>query len=126
MACALLAASEALDNNEDVDLPLDDPDDNSEVLAAALMFQKVLEIKGNGTRGNYNQFPKSKDWFSTSLQQPRWFRSNYRMSRSMFDRLVFILAPRTIFRSPKKKQRHVKYQLATFSHKIRTTWLRYA
>ncbi|KAJ3978388.1 hypothetical protein F5890DRAFT_1422647, partial [Lentinula detonsa] len=30
------------------------------------------------------------------------------------DRLVFILAPNTIFRSPKKKQRHVKCQLATF------------
>ncbi|KAJ3738583.1 hypothetical protein DFH05DRAFT_1408694 [Lentinula detonsa] len=36
------------------------------------------------------------------------------MSWSMFDRLVFILAPNTIFRSPKKKQRHMKYQLATF------------
>lgn len=36
------------------------------------------------------------------------------MSRDMFDRLVFMLASNTIFHSPKKKQRHVKYQLAAF------------
>ncbi|KAJ3779679.1 hypothetical protein GGU10DRAFT_253542, partial [Lentinula aff. detonsa] len=36
------------------------------------------------------------------------------MSRNMFDRLVFMLAPNAIFHSPKKKHRHVKYQLATF------------
>ncbi|KAJ3749666.1 hypothetical protein DFH05DRAFT_703689 [Lentinula detonsa] len=79
------------------------------------MIQEVSEIKGDGTRGPYNQFPKSKDWFSTSLQQPdRWFRSNHRMSRNMFDRLAFILAPNAVFYSPKKKQWHLKYQLATF------------
>ncbi|KAJ3993204.1 hypothetical protein F5050DRAFT_1678636, partial [Lentinula boryana] len=37
------------------------------------------------------------------------------MSWSMFNCLVFTLAPNTIFRSPtEKKQRHMKYQLATF------------
>ncbi|KAJ3865693.1 hypothetical protein EV359DRAFT_38253 [Lentinula novae-zelandiae] len=36
------------------------------------------------------------------------------MSWDMFDRLVFMLAPNTIFLSPKKRQRHVKYQLAAF------------
>ncbi|KAE9411318.1 hypothetical protein BT96DRAFT_803896 [Gymnopus androsaceus JB14] len=37
-----------------------------------------------------------------------------RMSRDMFDRLVHMLAPNAIFHSPKKKQRHVKYQVAAF------------
>ncbi|KAJ3746836.1 hypothetical protein DFH05DRAFT_1556498 [Lentinula detonsa] len=107
IACALVAASDALDNNEDVNLPIDDLDEDVLELAAALMIQKVSEIEGDGTRGPYNQFPKSQDWFSTSLQQPdRWFRSNHRMSWNMFDRLVFILTPNAVFHSPKKKQWH--------------------
>ncbi|KAJ3733294.1 hypothetical protein DFJ43DRAFT_1223311 [Lentinula guzmanii] len=110
-----VAASDALDNNEDVNLPIDDLDEDVLELAAALMIQKVSEIEGDGTRVPYNQFPKSQDWFSTSLQQPdRWFRSNHRMSWNMFDRLVFILTPNAVFHSPKKKQWHVKYQLVTF------------
>jgi hypothetical protein len=32
----------------------------------------------------------------------------------MFDRLVHILAPNPIFHSPRKQQRHVKFQLAAF------------
>ncbi|KAJ3804841.1 hypothetical protein F5876DRAFT_70296 [Lentinula aff. lateritia] len=96
MACAILAASDTLDNVEDADLPLDDPCEDLEVLevVAAIMIHEALEIKGDGTRGPYNQFPKSRDWFPTSLQQPdQWFRSNYRMSWDMFDCLVFMLAP---------------------------------
>ncbi|KAJ3809424.1 hypothetical protein F5876DRAFT_66484 [Lentinula aff. lateritia] len=78
IACAILAAFDTLDNVEDADLPLDDPCEDLEVLkvVAAIMIHEALEIKGDGTRGPYNQFPKSRDWFPTSLQQPdRWFRN---------------------------------------------------
>ncbi|KAF9071346.1 hypothetical protein BDP27DRAFT_1401506, partial [Rhodocollybia butyracea] len=103
LAYALLAASEALNDVEDSNLPIDDPEEEAEMLevTAVFMMQEALVIEGDGTRGEYNQFAKSKDWFPTSLQQPdRWFRSNYRMSRDMFDRLVFMLAPNPIFHSP--------------------------
>ena len=32
----------------------------------------------------------------------------------MFDHLVYLLAPNPIFHSPRKKQRHVKFQIAAF------------
>lgn len=39
---------------------------------------------------------------------------NFSIGRDMFDRLVHFLAPNPIFHSPRKKQRHVKFQLAAF------------
>ncbi|KAJ3712651.1 hypothetical protein C8R42DRAFT_313172 [Lentinula raphanica] len=117
----LLEASALLEDLNDTALPLDDPEDDlledTELLelAAVMMIQGALEIEGDGTRGAYNQFPKSLDWFPISLQQPdRWFRGNYRMGRVMFDNLVSLLAQNPIFHSPKRRQRHVKFQLAAF------------
>ncbi|KAJ3925736.1 MAG: hypothetical protein NXY57DRAFT_1043852 [Lentinula lateritia] len=116
-----IKASILLEDLCDDDIPLDDLDndymEDAELLelAGVMTLQLAMEMDGDGTRGAYNQFPKSNDWFPASLQQPdRWFRSNYRMSRDMFDHLVYILAQNQIFYSPKKRQRHIKFQLATF------------
>ncbi|KAJ4465180.1 hypothetical protein C8J55DRAFT_493599 [Lentinula edodes] len=83
-----IEASILLEDLCDDDISLDDPD-NDYMEDAELLELAGMEMDGDGTRGAYNQFPKSKDWFPASLQQPdRWFWSNYRMSRNMFDHLV--------------------------------------
>lgn len=38
----------------------------------------------------------------------------FSVGRDMFDHLVYSLAPNPIFHSPRKKQRHVKFQIAAF------------
>ncbi|KAH7878394.1 uncharacterized protein C8R40DRAFT_1167134 [Lentinula edodes] len=72
MACAIIAASDTLDNIEDADLPLDDPCEDSEVLevVAAVMIHKALEIKGDGTLScpAYNQTsPSTRHTLSHTL-----------------------------------------------------------
>ncbi|KAG1824894.1 uncharacterized protein BJ212DRAFT_1295949 [Suillus subaureus] len=70
-------------------------------------FLKALEyrssaasITGDGSRGPYNQIPRSKDFFSCCLQGPdREFRHHFRVSRDTFDWLVAKLADNTIFTS---------------------------
>ncbi|KAI0643112.1 hypothetical protein C8Q79DRAFT_928866 [Trametes meyenii] len=71
---------------------------------------------GPGSRGPYDQIPKSKDFFSCCLQAPdRAFRHMFRVGRDTFDRLVELLAQNPIFTSTgRRPQRHVKYQLGTF------------
>ncbi|KAJ4463940.1 hypothetical protein C8R41DRAFT_872267 [Lentinula lateritia] len=105
-----IKASILLEDLCDNDIPLDDLDndymEDAELLelAGVMTLQLAMEMDGDGTRGAYNQFPKSNDWFPASLQQPdRWFRSNYRMSRDMFDHLVYILAQNQIFLFPQKE-----------------------
>ncbi|KAJ3854774.1 hypothetical protein EV368DRAFT_63015 [Lentinula lateritia] len=85
-----IEASILLEDLCDDDIPSDDPDNNytedAELLelAAVMTLQLAIEVDGDGTQGAYNRFPKSKDWFPASPQQPdRWFRSNYRMSRDI-------------------------------------------
>jgi hypothetical protein len=69
----------ALDDDNNDDIPLDDEDfgsdsdnDLSEVLelSALQWTQIVLAMSGDGSRGSYNQFPKSSDFFAVSLQAP--------------------------------------------------------
>ena len=79
------------DDHDDDDIPLDDSDDEnlgldsdsesdnglSEILelSALQWTQIVLALSGDGSRGPYNQFPKSTDFFAVSLQAPeRYFR----------------------------------------------------
>ncbi|KAF8830097.1 hypothetical protein HHX47_DHR2000747 [Lentinula edodes] len=85
-----LEASILLEDLCDDDIPLDDLDndcmEDAELLelAGVMTLQLAMEMDGDGTWGAYNQFPKSKDWFPASLQQPdRWFRSNYRITRAL-------------------------------------------
>ncbi|KAF8233233.1 hypothetical protein L208DRAFT_1267524 [Tricholoma matsutake] len=114
----------ALNDNDDDDIPLDGEDfgstsdsdnDLSEVLelSAFQSTQIVLALSGDGSRGPYNQFPKSSNFFTVSLQAPeQYFRCM--IGRGMFDHLVYSLAPNPIFHSPWKKQHHVKFELAAF------------
>ncbi|KAF8218451.1 hypothetical protein L208DRAFT_1383284, partial [Tricholoma matsutake] len=82
-------------------------------LSALQWAQLALSMLGDGSRGSYNQFPKSTNFFSTSLQEPdQYFHQMFRIGRDMFDCLVHILAPNPIFHSPQKKQHHLSSQLA--------------
>ena len=83
----LLQYAVALDHDDDDILPDDDDfgsdsdNDLSEVLElSALQWLKiVLILTGDGSRGPYNKFPKSIDFFSVSLQAPeRHFRRMFR------------------------------------------------
>jgi hypothetical protein len=70
----------------------DDPEELSETLArddsevaavlriyGALIVEEAESLKGDGTRGPYFQFEKSKDWFICALNMPdREFRSIFR------------------------------------------------
>ncbi|KIL55493.1 hypothetical protein M378DRAFT_28554 [Amanita muscaria Koide BX008] len=103
----------ALDSDDD-DIPLDDEDsafsnnDLSEILElSALQWTQIaLSMSGDGSRGPYNQFPKSADFFAISLQAPeRYFRRMFRIGRGMFDHLVYSLAPNPIFHSPRHQRK---------------------
>ena len=83
----LLHYAVALDNDDDDILPDDDDfgsdsdNDLSEVLelTALQWLQIVLILEGDGSRGPYNKFPKSIDFFTVSLQAPeRYFRRMFR------------------------------------------------
>jgi hypothetical protein len=75
-----------LEEDEDDNILLDDEDFEaddqiSEIieLSALQWTQLALSMSGDGSRGPYNQFPKSTDFFSTSLQAPdRYFRRMFR------------------------------------------------
>lgn len=48
-------------------------------LEGLLWLERASALSGTGSRGPYNQFPKSKDYFSTTLQNPdRQFRHAFR------------------------------------------------
>ena len=72
----------ALEEDEDDNILLDDEDFKaddqiSEIieLSALQWTQLALSMSGDGSRGPYNQFPKSTNFFSTSLQAPdQYFR----------------------------------------------------
>jgi hypothetical protein len=119
----------------DDDLIDDYLSDSDALLMIALEYQSLAaSISGDGSRGQYNQIPRSKDYFSCCLQGPdREFRHHFRcgvlmyqsvifheppltrLSRETFDQLVAKLADNPIFISTgKKPQRHVKYQLGCF------------
>ena len=88
----LLLYAVALDNDPDDDSDIQDDDkdfagldsddnDLSEVLELTSLqwTQIVLSLSGDGSRGPYNQFPKSTDFFAVSLQAPeRYFRRMFR------------------------------------------------
>ncbi|KAF9067501.1 hypothetical protein BDP27DRAFT_1422797 [Rhodocollybia butyracea] len=71
---------------------------------------------GRGKRSSYFQFPKSEDFFHTSLKWPdRWFRHRYRMGWDMFFKLVNILEKDPIFQSTGTKPKQpVEDQLSCF------------
>ncbi|KAK7453275.1 hypothetical protein VKT23_011951 [Stygiomarasmius scandens] len=79
-------------------------------------------LLGNGKRGPYFQFPKSKDYFECCLNaNDRDFRYHFRMGREMFYRLVAMLEPNPIFHSTgPKPQRPVEYQLGAFLYRYGT------
>jgi hypothetical protein len=124
----LFVASELL--KEDDEDPAGQDDDFSEILelTALAWAEGAVHIRGSAKRGPYNQFPKSKDFFSVALQAPMFRCVNHSlilhlmlttklfhsMGHDMFDRLVAMIADNPIFHSPKKPQRHVKYQLGAF------------
>jgi hypothetical protein len=78
------------DDDNDHNIPADDDDsdsltgndnDLSEILelSALQWMQIALAMSGDGSRGPYNQFPKSADFFAISLQAPeRYFRQMFR------------------------------------------------
>ncbi|KAJ6528964.1 hypothetical protein B0H19DRAFT_1274585 [Mycena capillaripes] len=122
----LMAASVLLeDDPDDADLMgLNDEeaehfaDDISDVLdLTALNWASIAEfMSGDGSRGPYDQIPKSVDFFSVCLRAPdREFRHMFRVGRDMFDYLVEQLSFNLIFQSRgRRPQRHVKYQLGCF------------
>ncbi|KAJ7154412.1 hypothetical protein C8R43DRAFT_1126492 [Mycena crocata] len=128
----LMVASIALeDDPDDTDLLLepyllgmdDDEadfltDDIADVLdLESLNWMAIAQcMSGDGSRGSYDQIPKSVDFFSVCLRAPdREFRHMFRIGRNMFDYLVKELAENTIFHSTgRRPQRHVKYQLGCF------------
>ncbi|KAF8219197.1 hypothetical protein L208DRAFT_1342330 [Tricholoma matsutake] len=74
----------ALNDDDDDDIPLDGEDfgstsdsdnDLSEVLelSAFQWTQIALALSGDGSRGPYNQFPKSSNFFAVSLQAPEQY-----------------------------------------------------
>ncbi|PPQ80935.1 hypothetical protein CVT24_012866 [Panaeolus cyanescens] len=107
----------ALDDGNEFDYD-EDQDRVAEVLEyTSINWMLVAQfMMGDGSRGTYNQIPKSLDYFSTSLQSPdRYFRQMFRLGRDTFDELVARLNQDPIFHVPgRKPQRHVKYQLACF------------
>ena len=82
----------ALDNDDlnDDNISADDEDSDSKSgndnnlgeileLSAFQWMQIALAMSGDGSRGPYNQFPKSADFFAISLQAPeRYFRQMFR------------------------------------------------
>ncbi|KAJ7182931.1 hypothetical protein C8R43DRAFT_941015 [Mycena crocata] len=120
----LLAASVALEEDvDDLDGFEEDEaelfcDDISEILdLTSLDWLEIAEFMlGDGSRGRYDQIPKSVDFFSVCLQAPdREFRHMFRIGRNMFDWLVATLSTNPIFMSRgRKPQRHAKYQLGCF------------
>lgn len=103
-----------LDSDNDLLNDVNDEADELEDLAIQ-QLQPTLLYHGQ-TRGPYNQMPKSKDFFSVLLGLPdREFRSEFRIGRDTFDRLVGLLYTDPVFQSTGwKPQRHVKFQLAAF------------
>jgi hypothetical protein len=81
---ALFEASLALSFGDNEWISDDDDnsseDDISDVLElTAFEWTRIAILMSDGTRGPYNQFPKSRDFFSTSLQAPdRYFRKMFR------------------------------------------------
>ena len=74
-------------NDDDDDIPADDEDSSShndndlgEILElSALQWMQIALAMSDGSRGPYNQFPKSADFFAISLQAPeRYFRQMFR------------------------------------------------
>ncbi|KAF7372024.1 DDE Tnp4 domain-containing protein [Mycena venus] len=88
-------------------------DDISEVLGlTALNSAEIAQyMSGDGSRGTYDQIPKSKDFFSICLRAPDCeFRHMFRIGRALFDYLVGELTLNPIFHSTgRRPQRHVKY-----------------
>lgn len=138
----LLLVSNILGEDDDNDLAplileeeqeLYGDDDVSDLLELEdlLWLETASLLTGDGSRGPYNQFPKTQEFFSTSLQSPdHQFRHIFwcvycpstlhnnltsmnfinRLGRDTFDQLVAILGRNPIFTSTGwKPQRHVKF-----------------
>jgi hypothetical protein len=81
---ALFEASLALSFGDNELISDDDEnsseDDISNILElTAFEWTRIAILMSDGTRGPYNQFPKSRDFFLTSLQAPdRYFRKMFR------------------------------------------------
>ena len=80
-ACLSHSISMILDDEDvNIDDP-DDEDDTSDFYYTLALYLSLLAqpATGIGSRGPYISFPKSQDYFESSLQWPdRWFRDSYR------------------------------------------------
>lgn len=118
---ALSSSGQCRDTNEPWEDDLDEDGASASARArffstASAAFLGLSSLVSDGLRGPYNQWKKCDMFFEIALSWPdRDFRSEFRVSRVTFDRLVCLLEQDPIFYSTgKKPQRPVRYQLACF------------